>query len=180
MEGVGAEVDVVGPGPAGPAGQHPAEAATETALADAHGRAVQIERAVHVEDQHPAGRPVEGGSGETRGQRRGHILRHADHLKVALALRRGRRGLRVGIDQRAADRQAASRERHRAGRHRVLVEAGVVERGPAGRRVTRDTVTVGAGIGRVDGGVLHLDDQHQVADRDRGGRAGRRSERDRS
>src|SRR5207248_3493170 len=143
MERAGAEVYIIGPAAAGSARQLPAEPGAKALLAYAHRHAIQVERAVHVEHEHPAGRPIEGRGREASGKRGGHILRHPDDLEIALALRQRGSGLGIGVDQPAADRQHTSQQRYGASRHRILVEYGAVERGRAGGRVARDAIAVG-------------------------------------
>ena len=178
VEVVRAQVDVIRTGPAGAAGELAAEARAKAFLADADGSAVQVERAVDVENQDTAGGSVESPGGESARERGGHVLRHPDDLEVALSLKGRRQGTGVGIEQPAADGQGATHERYGAGCHRVLVESRAVEAGPAARRVTGNPIAVCPGVGRIDGGVLHLDHHHKVADRDRRPGARGRAERD--
>jgi hypothetical protein len=161
-------LDVVGVGAARVTGHLTRAAAAEPEAVDADRGAAEVEvpRDVHREDA--AGRAVPGGGRQRRPERRRAVLRDSDDLEGPLPVRAVVRGAHViRVDESAGvgsrDRQVAAGQ---ADRDRVLVEARAAQRRVAERRA-RDAAAVGAGVGGVDVGVLHLDDQDEVPRGDR-------------
>ena len=115
-------------------------------------------------DHHDAtGSAIPGQRRHDTGDRHVRILRHAHDLERALALRQRRRRLGEGLGQCRAQLQCAAAQRDTRGGHREFIATGAVEAGDAGRRFATRAVAVGVGIGGIEAGVLHLDEQHQVA-----------------
>src|SRR5262249_30324742 len=143
-----------------------------------------------VDGQHAAGRAVPGERGEGRAEGGDGVLRDADDLEGPLSLGGGGGEGLAGVAVEEAAVLAAAVEVERAagradgvGGHDVLPAAGVVEaRGGAaagaGGLGGAGAFAVGLVVGGVDGGVLHLHDDEEVADGDgvAGGAGGARAD----
>ena len=141
-------------------------ATAEAAAVHVDRLAVPVERAGDVERDDAPGGAVPRRRRHGTGDGGAGVLRHPDHLEAALALHRVRVGVGIGIGQRGRERKDAGR--NGPGRDRVLEQARVVERGVA---LSAAGAAVGTGVRRVDGGILDLDHEEQVAGRDGRGRA---------
>ena len=178
----GAENPVVRGGDAGLADQLLLDSAPEAPAAHAGG-AVEGEAGAHVHGEDAARAPVPRLAGEGRAQGGRHVLGHPHELGAAPALGRAGRGHGVGVERAAAgacpaDRHGAARDG--AGGHDVLVCARIVQVRVARGVASGDAVPVRTAVGAVDLGVLHLDEDQQVARGDGRGGAGGRSHGDRS
>ena len=179
VEILGRGLDVVGVGAARVSGQLAGAASPEPEPGDAHRRAAQGESPRDVDRQDAARRPVPRRRRQRRAEGGGAVLRHPDDLEFPLAVRAAVGDVvAIGVHEaarvRARDREIAAGQ---ADRDDVLVEARVAERRVPERRA-RDAAAVGAGVGRIDVGVLHLDDQEEVARRDARRGAARGADRD--
>ena len=177
-------LNVVGVRPARVAGELPGAASPEAEPVHADDGASEVERSRDVHRQDAAGRPVPRRRGQAGRQSGRAVLGDADDLEASLAL--GRRGVRVRIGVEKARAGAGGLERQRAAPRRqgargphVFVLPRIVECGRAARVAAGHSVAVGVRVGGVDRGILHLDDQDQVARGDRRRGAPARSERDR-
>ena len=136
-----------------------------------------------VDGEHASRRAVPGKRVDGARDRGVGILRHPDHLEGALADRVGRRGGDVRIEEAAAgaadDGQRSPAHPDGARRTDEFVKAGLADGAVAVGVGPRGAAAIRAVVVRVDRCALHLDDQQHVADRDRGGGAARRPERDR-
>ena len=160
-------------------------AAAESEPVQAHRSAAEIEGPQDVEHEDSPRGAVPRARRQARSQSRRGVLRNADDLKSPLSLGTGGGGVRVGVQETAAHTRALNRERasgkgNPAGGLCELVEARAVQvRRSAADPIAARSVAVGVGVVRVDRRVLHLDEEKQVARRDRRRSTRRGAERDR-
>ena len=176
--------DIVGVGSAGSPGELLRAAAPEPEAVHRNGRAAEGERARDVHGEHSARGSIPARRGEARGQGRRAVLRHAHDLEPPDPMRAVvGRAVVVGVEQAVAGSrplkiQGASGDGDGIGRDRVFVQAGVAQCGVAAG-ISGRSAAVGAGVARVDVGVLHLDDEEKVPRGDRSGGPPAGSEGDR-
>ncbi|NOT88233.1 MAG: hypothetical protein HOP03_08615 [Lysobacter sp.] len=156
-------------------------AAAETQTIDIDGLAIEVQGERRIEHDDAAAVAVPIRSGDGAAQREIRVLRHADDLHGAAPGGRGGIGLHVGGRQRRTGEIQHGIAGAGTGTHELVApgEAAAGGIGIAGRGFAACAIAVIQAVGGVEVRALHLDDQHQIARRQRRGGAALAAERDR-
>ena len=163
------------------AGQGAAAAAAEAESARADRAAAEGQPPRHVEGDHAPGAAVPGKRAHCAGERDLVVLRHPDHLVALAGIGVAERRISVAVGEPTAGRAGDGHRPARgcAGGADELIFPALADRRVAAAEAAIGAVAVAAAVAGIDRRVLHLDDEQEVAGRDRRRRPGRGSDRDR-